>query len=147
MRAGLSGLLIAAVMLASCSIFRPVGSWVELSDESDAGQVSEAVAVFVAQSVPESGAVIELAAVPAEQSANRLTGLIREKLTGRGYRLDPDGGAPHHRLHYLVSRFGDQILLRVNLDGLECSVLFGRDGSGQLRASAPLAMRQKEKSL
>ena len=136
---------LAAVLLAGCALFRPNGSWVEMDAGMEVAPISDAIVVFVAQSVPQAGVAIVLAPVPEAQTSHPLAVEVRQKLTARGYRLDADGQGRH--LHYLVSPYRDQILLRVSLDGLECSVLFGRDDAGRLRAAAPLAMRQKGETL
>ena len=136
----------ACLLLTGCGLFRATGSWVELSAESDSGPVSEAIVVFVAQSVPENGAAIILAAPPSEQSGNRVSIEVREKLLARGYQL-ADGTSSGHRLRYLVSKYGDRTLLRVSMNDTEASVLFARDAAGALRADAPLTMRQKGKVL
>ncbi len=47
----------------------------------------------------------------------------------------------------MVSSYGGQILLRISFRQTEVSVLFARDGGGVLRASAPLARREKAKVL
>ena len=138
----LIAVIVAAVLTASCGLFRPVGSWVEIAVEGDATPISEAIVVFVAQSAPEAGATIVLGPPPADQQDNLVSRQVREKLSGRGYTL-ADAGASGHRVSYLVSKYGEQVLLRMTLDRIEASVLFGRDASGALRASAPLAMRQK----
>jgi hypothetical protein len=132
---------LAAILLAGCVLFRPNGSWVEMDAGMEVAPIADAIVVFVAQSVPQAGAAIVIAPVPEAQTSHPLAVEVRQKLTARGYRLGADGQGRH--LHYLVSPYRDQILLRVSLDGLECSVLFGRDDTGRLRAVAPLAMRQK----
>ena len=136
---------LAAALLAGCALFRPNGSWVEMDAGMEVAPISDAIVVFVAQSVPQAGAAIVIAPVPEAQTSHPLAVEVRQKLTARGYRLDADGQGRH--LHYLVSPYRDQILLRVSLDGQECSVLFGRDNAGRLRAAAPLAMRQKGETL
>ena len=138
----LIAVIIAAALTASCGLFRPVGSWVEIAVEGDATPISEAIVVFVAQSASEAGATIVLAPPPADQQDNLVSRQVREKLSGRGYTL-ADAGASGHRVSYLVSQYGEQVLLRMTFDRIEASVLFGRDATGALRASAPLAMRQK----
>ena len=138
--------LAVCLLLAGCGLFRPTGSWVELAAESDSGPLSEAIVVFVAQSVPENGASIVLASAPSEQNGNRVSLEVREKLLTRGYQL-ADNGTAGHRLHYYVSKYGDRTLLRVTLNDTEASVLFARDAGGALRAAAPLTMRQKGKVL
>ena len=134
--------IIAAALLASCALFRPVGSWVEIAVEGDAAPISEAIVIFVAQSVPEAGATIVLAPPPADQQDNLVSRQVREELSGRGYTL-AGAGSTGHQVSYLVSKYGEQVLLRMTLDRTEASVLFARDATGALRASAPLAMRQK----
>jgi uncharacterized lipoprotein YajG len=137
--------VVAAALLAGCGLFRPNGSWVEMDAGMEVAPIADAIVVFVAQSVPQTGATIVLAPVPEAQTSHPLAAEVREKLTARGYRLGADGQGRH--LRYLVSPYRDQILLRVSLDGLECSVLFGRDDTGRLGAAAPLAMRQKGETL
>jgi hypothetical protein len=132
--------VLAVAPLAGCGIFRPIGSWVELTHDADAEPLAEAIVVFVAQAVTEPGATIALAPPPDNQAANLLTLKVREKLLARGYRLDDQDP---QRLSYFVSSYGGQILLRVSFRQTEISVLFARDGSGALRASAPLARRER----
>jgi hypothetical protein len=132
--------VLAVAPLAGCGIFRPIGSWVELTYDADAEPLAEAIVVFVAQAVTEPGATIALVPPPENQAANLLTLKIREKLLARGYRLDEEGP---QRLSYFVSNYGGQILLRASFRQTEISVLFARDGSGALRASAPLARRER----
>jgi hypothetical protein len=135
--------ILAAALLASCTLFRPTSSWVELAEDADAGPLSEAITAFVAEAVPERGAVIALAAPPEEQGGNLITLQLGEKLTARGYRLAGADDIGGRHLRYLVSRYGEGVLLRVTLDGAEISVIFARDAGGVLKAAAPLAMRQK----
>jgi hypothetical protein len=139
-------IIIAAGLLASCTMFRPSGSWVELTDEPDAGPLSDAIVACVAEAAPQRGAIIELASLPEEQAGNPVTLQIREKLTQRGYRFASLEAAGQHHLQYWVSRYGQEVLLRVTLDGVEASVLFARDANGALKAAAPLAIRQKGKA-
>ena len=140
-------IIITAGLLASCTMFRPSGSWVELSDEADAGPLSDAIVACVAEAAPQRGAIIELASLPEGQAGNPLTLQIREKLSQHGYRFASPGAAGQHHLQYLVNRYGRDVLLRITLDGVEVSVLFARDAGGSLKAAAPLAMRQKGKVL
>ncbi len=134
-------------LLAGCALLRPVGSWVELTHEADAEPLSEAIVAFVADSQNEPGATIALAAVPEVQAANPLTQRVREKLMARGYQLSEPEGADGAALTYVVSRYGKQVLLRASFRQTAVSVLFARDGNGALRASAPLARREKGKVL
>jgi hypothetical protein len=138
--------IIAAGLLASCTVFRPNNSWVELADDADAGPLSDAIVACVAEAAPQRGAVIELASLPEEQSGHVVAVQIREKLSQRGYRFAGPEAAGQHNLRYLVSRYGQDVLLRITLDGVEVSVLFARAAGGALKASAPLAMRQKGKA-
>jgi hypothetical protein len=87
-----------------------------------------------------------LAPVPEEQTANTLTLKAREKLLARGYRLGEPGPADAAPLSYMVSAYRGQVLLRAAFRGTDISVMFVRDG-GTLRASAPLARREKGKVL
>ena len=91
-------------------------------------------------------AIIALASLPEAQAGNPVTGQIRDKLSQRGYRFAGPEAAGQHHLQYRVSRYGQEVLLRVTLDGVEASVLFARDAQGVLKAAAPLAMRQKGKA-
>ena len=140
-------IIIAAGLLASCTMFRPNNSWVELADNADAGPLSDAIVACVAEAAPQRGAVIELASLPEAHASNPVTLQIREKLTQRGYRFASLEAAGQHHLQYWVSRYGQEVLLRLTLDGVEASVLFARDANGALKAAAPLAMRQKGKVL
>jgi hypothetical protein len=139
-------LLIFALTLAlaGCGLFQPMGSWVELTSDADCGPLSDAIVVFVAQSVPTAGATIAIAELPAEQGGSRLSVEVREKLISRGYRPEV-GDEGVNRLRYLVTRYGERILLRVTVNDTEASVLFARDSAGTLRADTPLTMRQKGK--
>jgi hypothetical protein len=132
--------VLAVAPLAGCGIFRPIGSWVELAHDADAEPLAEAIVVFVAEAVTEPSATIALAPPPDDQAANLLTLKVREKLLARGYRLGDQGP---QRLSYFVSSYGGQILLRASFRQTEISVLFARDGNGALRASAPLARRER----
>ena len=123
-----------------------MGSWVELTSDADSGPLSDAIVVFVAQSVPTAGATIAIAELPAEQGGSRLSVEVREKLISRGYRPEV-GDEGVHRLRYLVTRYGERILLRVTVNDTEASVLFARDSAGALRADTPLTMRQIGKIL
>ncbi len=137
-------ILLLLVPLAGCAMFRPIGgSWVEPTAESEAEPLSETIVAFVAEFVPQAGAAIELVAPPERQAANMLTLQLRSKLAARGYKLEAQGAGARHRLKYVVSRFGDRLLLRVALDGVEASVLFGWDDGGALRAAGPLSMRKQ----
>jgi len=141
-------LALAAISLAGCSLIRPTESWVEMGADGDAVPLSETIVVFVAQSVPVAGgAAIILAAPPATQAANLVSLQVREKLEARGYTIAAGDAAARHRLRYLISTYGNGIILRITLDETEASVLFARDSGGLLRAGAPLAMRQNGKVL
>jgi hypothetical protein len=142
-------IIIVLPLVAGCAMFRPTdASWVDASAETDAGLLSEAIVAFVAQSVPQQGTVVDVAAPPEAQSKNVITVQIREQLTGRGYRLEGPDSGPRHRLRYVITQHQDRILLRVTLEGPEVgscvmSVVFGRDGAGRLHAAGPVTMRRK----
>jgi hypothetical protein len=140
-------MILIAGLFAGCALLRPAGSWVELASAADAEPLSEAIVVFVAESLNEPGATIVLASLPEDQASNPLTLRVREKLLARGYQFDETGSVHRDLLSYVVSRYADRILLRVTFRQTEVSVLFARDGSGALRASAPLARREKAKVL
>jgi hypothetical protein len=139
--------IIIACFAASCALMRPTGSWVELGHQADAEPLSEAIVAFATEALTEPGATIALAPVPEEQTTNALTLKVREKLLARGYRLDDSGLAKGSPLTYVVSSYRGQVLLRASFRQTEISVLFARDGGGALRASAPLARREKAKVL
>ena len=139
--------IIIAGFAASCALMRPTGSWVELGHQADAEPLSEAIVAFAAEGLTEPGATIALAPVPEEQTTNTLTLKVREKLIARGYQLDDSGPANGSPLTYVVSSYRGQVLLRANFRQTDISVLFVRDGGGTLRASAPLARREKAKVL
>jgi hypothetical protein len=139
--------IIIVALLAGCALMRPTGSWVELGHQADAEPLSEAIVAFAAEGLTEPGATIALAPVPEEQTANALTLKVREKLLARGYRLADTGPANGTPLTYIVSSYRGQVLLRANFRQTAISVLFVRDGGGTLRASAPLARREKAKVL
>lgn len=141
---GLMAVILAAGVLASCGLVRPNISWVEIAAETDAGPLSDAIVDFAVQVLPQSGTAIALTALPDEQAGNALTAQLRSKLAARGYRLDPDGDKPQHRLDYQVTPYADRTLLRITLDGFQASRLFSRDAAGKLEAAAPIAMRRKE---
>jgi hypothetical protein len=139
--------IIIVAILAGCGLMRPNGSWVELGHQADVEPLSEAILAFAAEVLTEPGATIALAPVPEEQTTNALTLKVREKLLARGYRLGDAGPANGSPLTYVVSSYRGQVLLRANFHQTEISVLFVRDGGGTLRASAPLARREKAKVL
>jgi hypothetical protein len=139
--------IIIACLVASCALMRPTGSWVELGHQADADPLSEAIVAFAAEVLTEPGSTIALAPVPEEQTTNALTLKVREKLLARGYRLDDSGPANGSPLTYVVSSYRGQVLLRAAFRQTEISVLFVRDSGGTLRASAPLARREKAKVL
>jgi hypothetical protein len=142
------GLAIIVVgLLAGCALMRPAGSWVELGQQADAEPLSEAIVAFATEALTEPGATIVLAPVPEDQAANGLTLKIREKLLARGYRLGESSPVDGASLTYVVSSYRGQVLLRAAFHRTEISVLFVRDGGGTLRASAPLARREKAKVL
>jgi hypothetical protein len=85
--------------------------------------------------------------VPEDQAANGLTLKVREKLLARGYRLGEPGPTDGAPLTYTVNSYRGQVLLRATLRQTEISVLFVRDDGGTLRASAPLARREKAEVL
>lgn len=136
---------VALMALAGCAIFRPTGSWIELGENRDAGPLADAIASFVAETVPQPGAPIALIPPPPEQSGHLLTVQLREALAKRGFKLDDEGTENVHPLRYRVSSYQGGILLRVTLGGTEASTLFTRDSAGVLQASAPLALRRKGK--
>jgi hypothetical protein len=140
-------IILAAGLLASCAMVRPSGSWVELGNAADAGPLSDAIVACVTEAAPQRGAIIALASLPEAQAGNPVTGQIRDKLTQRGYRFAGPEAAGQHHLQYQVTRYGQEVLLRVTLDGVEASVLFARVAHGVPKAAAPLAMRQKGKVL
>jgi hypothetical protein len=145
-----NGLLIALIvvgLLAGCALMRPTGSWVELGQQVDAEPLSEAIVAFAAEAPTEPGAMIALAPVPEDQAANGLTLKVREKLLARGYRLGEQGPANGAPLTYVVSSYRGQVLLRATFRETQISLLFVRDNGGTLRASAPLARREKGKVL
>ena len=139
--------IIVAGLLAGCALMRPTGSWVELSQQADAEPLSEAIVAFAAEALTEPGATIVLAPVPEDQAANGLTLKIREKLLARGYRLGESSPVDGASLTYVVSSYRGQVLLRAAFHRTEISVLLVGDGGGTLRASAPLARREKAKVL
>lgn len=142
---GVMALIVLAGCLASCAIFRPTASWIEVGEERDVGPLTEAIVSLVVENLSQPSAPIALVPPPPEQNGHLLTLQLREALTNRGFRLDDEGTENVHSLRYLVSSYQGGILLRVTLDGTEASTLFTRDSAGALRAAAPLALRQKGK--
>jgi hypothetical protein len=139
--------IIIVCLGAGCALMRPTGSWVELGHQADVEPLSDAIVAFAAEALTAPGATIALAPVPDDQAANGLTLKVREKLVARGYRLSEPGPADSALLTYVVSNYRGQVLLRATFRQTEISVLFVRDDGGTLRASTPLARREKAKVL
>ena len=135
--------LWATVALTGCAIFRPDGSWVDGVSERDAMQLTVQIADLAAQQLPP-GQTVRLALPPASATGQLVATHLKEALQGRGLTVT-EGDAPAkdaHALRYLITRYGEGLLLRVRIDTAEASTVLSRGRDGALIAGAPLAIRK-----
>ena len=139
-----SVVLACLLPLAACAAFRQERSWSDDLAKADAAQIAGTVATLVAERVPpKDGKLIAIA--PANGiSGNEVDALLNKTLQERGYQLAEaeEKSSEAHHLRYLITKYGGGYVLRVTLDGAEATTAFSRIDSGELAASAPLAIRE-----
>ena len=137
-------ILGAVVWLAACAAFREERSWSDDLAKEDAAQIAGTVAALIVERVPpKDGKLIALA--PATGTTGKeVDALLGKELEQHGYKLAKTEETPAeaHHLRYLITKYGSGYALRVTLDGVEATTAFSRMSSGQLIASAPLAIRE-----
>ncbi len=142
MRAALI-ILASLLPLAACAAFRQDQSWSDELSKGDAAQIAVTIGAFLVERVPSRDGK-PLAIAPASgATAKEMEALLREQLAQHGYSLATTEAAPEaHRLRYLITKYGGGYALRMTLDAAEASIALSRLESGELVASAPLAVRE-----
>jgi hypothetical protein len=120
------------------------GSWVEPLAAKDAPRLVAVIGDLVQQRLPPARATLVIEPPQSGQTDNPIAAQLADALHRKGYALvEPDkAGADAQYLHYLITRRGDGVLLRVVLDKIEASRILARGKSGELEASAPFAIRE-----
>ncbi len=135
--------IAATALLAGCAVFRSDrSSWVDGVPETDAAPLSAQIADLTAGRVAR-GEKVRLAETHDNAASQAVDASLKDALAERGIGVagDGDGGAVH-TLRYIVSPYGDELLLRVRLDGQEAATVLVRGPSGSLAARAPLSVRE-----
>jgi hypothetical protein len=114
----------------------------ELSDR-DAQFIADTIAALVADRIA-SGQKIALTGVPGATGDDRLDAGIRAAIERRGFVLQETTASTEvpHALRYWLTSYDRSYLLRVSIDGTELSCLLSRGQSGELKAEAPLSVRE-----
>jgi hypothetical protein len=138
-------IIFAGVLpLVACAAFRQERSWSDDLGKEDAAQIAGTVAALIVERVPlKDGKLIAIA--PATGTTGReVEALLGKELEQHGYKLTKAEATPAeaHRLRYLITKYGSGYALRVTLNGAEATTAFSRMTSGQLVATAPLAVRE-----
>jgi hypothetical protein len=145
-RSAIPLVLSLALALTGCAVLEAGagGSWVEPLAAKDAPRLVMVIGDLVQQRLPPAGATLVVEPPQFGQSDNPVATQLAETLRRKGYALaEPaQAGADAHRLRYVITRRGGDVLLRVSLNGIEASRLLARGKSGELESPAPFAIRE-----
>jgi shikimate kinase len=136
--------IAAAAILSGCAVFRSdSSSWVEGVPETDAAPLSAQIADLTAARVAR-GEKVRLADTHDNAASQAVDASLKAALAERGIAVtgDADDGVAAHTLRYIITPYGDELLLRVSLDSQEAATVLVRDPSGGLAARAPLSVRE-----
>ena len=138
-RALSAGPLLAALLLVGCaSDYGPDASCVDGVTAADTGAVAASIETLVRQEVKPGSGMIAVAGTSDEDAIGTQ---IKADLAQQGYRIATQDEAARHRLGYVITPVGPQVLVRVFLDKFDGAQLYTRDAAGHLEATGPLAVR------
>lgn len=137
-------IILAAGLLASCTLFRPTGSWVDEIGEKDAPHLAGVITSMIADRLPPGEKPIYLVPTAAESMGAPLAAELKIALQDRGYSIVQGTGEPDNadELRYWITANGKGLLLRMQIAGDELSTVLIRDETGALHAAAPLTVRE-----
>jgi hypothetical protein len=131
--------LLATALLSGCGVFRPETSWVDDVANRDAAQLSLRIAE-VAASRLAPGDRVRLASHRGN-GGEAMSAHMKAALQSRGLTV-VEGSSDAHALRYVVSRYGEGLLLRVRLDDAEATTVLKQGRNGELITSTPLTLRK-----
>jgi hypothetical protein len=143
MRKLLSALAICALAwLSGCILALHPTVPAELSDR-DVTFIADTIAALAVDRIAP-GERIALTGPAGEGGDSRLDAGIRAAIERRGFVLQENATSTEvfHALRYWLTSYGRSYLLHVTVDGTEVSCLLARGQSGELKAEAPLSVRE-----